>query len=75
MISVARVLLRSQTSRIVVMDEPTANIDVRSDEIIQRVIRERLCNKSVDGGATLLTIAHRLQTEKKNTLTNDRDSW
>jgi len=49
----ARALLRG--SKILVMDEATANVDEESDDMIQRRLRERQ-------GVTLLTIAHRLNT-------------
>ena len=38
------------------MDEPTANIDMRTDEVVQNVIRKAFCN------STVITIAHRLNT-------------
>ena len=47
------ILLRS---KIVVLDEPTANIDMQTDQHIQRVIRE------VFQGCTIITIAHRIAT-------------
>ena len=55
LLSIARALLRRK-SRIVVMDEPTANIDMRTDERVQSVIRNAFSN------STLITIAHRLNT-------------
>jgi len=38
------------------MDEATANIDVRTEEIIQKAINELLTN------STIITIAHRIKT-------------
>jgi len=55
LISLARVLLRDSV-KIVVMDEPTSNIDQETDQNIQRAVRSEL------GSATVITIAHRLGT-------------
>jgi len=38
------------------MDEATANIDLDTDSLIQKMVRQKL------GGCTILTIAHRLHT-------------
>lgn len=45
-----------KNNKIVVLDEATANIDVVTEETIQKLISEEF------QGATVLTIAHRLNT-------------
>jgi len=54
LLQMARTLLRD--APIVVMDEPTSNIDPRTDEMLQRALRVDLA------GRTVMTIAHRLDT-------------
>jgi len=54
LICLARVLL--QDSKIVILDEPTAHVDPKTEQIIHETIREKLKN------STVITIAHRLKT-------------
>ncbi len=58
LLSFARALLRIEHGqvRLVIMDEPTANIDMATDDGVQRLVRSALKN------LTVITIAHRLNT-------------
>ncbi|KAF7719382.1 Uncharacterized protein PECH_004876 [Penicillium ucsense] len=52
--SLARAILRP--GNILILDEATSNIDSRTDEIMQRVIREKFF------GHTIISVAHKLDT-------------
>ncbi|KAG0047747.1 hypothetical protein BGZ83_007248 [Gryganskiella cystojenkinii] len=54
LLSLARAVLRR--SKIIVMDEATANVDLQSDRMIQQAIHQEFKD------ATVFTIAHRLNT-------------
>jgi len=49
-------------SKILVLDEPTANVDVKTDKLLQQAVK-----KSCDG-ATIISVAHRLDTIIENDL-------
>ena len=57
LLALARGLLKMRDSRILILDESTANLDSDADTLIQRTIREQMAP-----GATILTVAHRLKT-------------
>ncbi|TMW58096.1 hypothetical protein Poli38472_011684 [Pythium oligandrum] len=56
LLCIARALVRQ--SKVVVMDEATANVDQESDKLIQQTVRESFAGNDT----TVLTIAHRLET-------------
>lgn len=54
LICLARAILRQ--AKILVLDEATANVDLETDNFIQRKLKERFTN------CTVLIVAHRLAT-------------
>lgn len=54
LLNIARSLLNRK--KIVLVDEATANIDIQTDEAIQKVLSSHF------QGCTVLTIAHRINT-------------
>ncbi|KAJ3191280.1 hypothetical protein HK101_007909 [Irineochytrium annulatum] len=57
LICLARAVLRD--SKLIVMDEATSSVDMRTDALVQRAIRSE---EGLFATSTVLTIAHRLQT-------------
>ncbi|GIQ85024.1 hypothetical protein KIPB_006631 [Kipferlia bialata] len=56
LVCLARAMLRD--SKVIVLDEATANVDRENDQRIQHVLNTQF----TDRGCTLITIAHRLET-------------
>uniref|UniRef100_A0A7S3N7W1 ABC transporter domain-containing protein n=1 Tax=Euplotes harpa TaxID=151035 RepID=A0A7S3N7W1_9SPIT len=54
LLCICRAILKK--NKIVLMDEATANIDIKTEQIIQKLIKEKFEE------ATVITIAHRLNT-------------
>jgi ATP-binding cassette subfamily C (CFTR/MRP) protein 4 len=54
LICIARAILKQ--SKILLIDEATAHVDTKTDQLIQQILREKFINQ------TILTIAHRLNT-------------
>lgn len=61
LLCLARVILRHQHGgpgrRVLVMDEATASLDLETDKVVQRVLREEVFGH----GMTVLAVAHRME--------------
>eukprot|EP00924_Labyrinthula_sp_SR-Ha-C_P004358 augustus_masked-scaffold_3-processed-gene-21.99-mRNA-1 protein AED:0.04 eAED:0.04 QI:0/-1/0/1/-1/1/1/0/1256 len=55
LLSLARCLLRTD-NKILICDEPTSNVDVNTDKLVQQAVKQEFAK------STILTIAHRLDT-------------
>lgn len=53
---VARAIINRSYSRILILDESTASVDVATDAVVQRIVREDFKD------LTIIAVAHRLQT-------------
>jgi len=60
LLCLARAIL--QKSKILVLDEPTANVDGRTDKLLQEAVTKSF------SGATIISVAHRLDTIIENDL-------
>merc|ERR1711865_614692 len=54
LLCICRVILRK--NKIVILDEATANIDIETEQVIQKLIKQSFKN------CTMIVVAHRLQT-------------
>ena len=54
LICLARAILLN--SKILILDEPTANVDINTDQLLQKTLKEKFSD------ATIISIAHRLNT-------------
>lgn len=54
LLCLARAILRK--SKILILDEPTANVDVRTDKLLQQAVSKSF------GDSTIISVAHRLDT-------------
>lgn len=56
LLALARALLKRDRGKVLLLDEPTSNVDAETDGVMQRVLAEDFA------GCTILTVAHRLET-------------